>query len=273
MSELRLIEQKVKGKNHGVITRLYSPGDLGNRLKPFVFLDFISGEISESFGFKIHAHSGIATLTYQLDVDVAYIDTEGTEGVLKAKGVEWMQAGGGAWHQGTLLNGGKVTGFQLWLALPEGIEDGPSYSQYVAPDEVPEANGVKVLLGEYQGLKSPINAPYSINYFDVSLKNGDIFKYDIPSTHQVAWAFVYAGSAEVNHQESFQEVIVFSKSGEAVEFSATTDCRILVGSAEEHPYPLITGYGSVHTNSDSLRKSEQKIAAIGQRLKQEGKLD
>jgi redox-sensitive bicupin YhaK (pirin superfamily) len=130
MTGLRNIELRVKGQRHGPIVRLVSPTDLGERLKPFVFLDFLNANIPSGFGFEIHPHSGIATLTYQLDIDVAYLDTEGKEGILKAKGLEWMRAGGGAWHKGTMIGGGQISGFQLWVALPPGIEDGPSFSQY-----------------------------------------------------------------------------------------------------------------------------------------------
>ena len=73
--------------------------------------------------------------------------------------------------------------------------------------------------------------------------SGKIFRYDPPLVHKIAWAFVYDGSATVHLQESFQEIIVFSKNGKFIEFCATTDCRILVGSSIEYSYPLIAGYG------------------------------
>jgi hypothetical protein len=35
----RSIVLRTRGHSHGVITRLVSPGDLGQLIKPFVFLD------------------------------------------------------------------------------------------------------------------------------------------------------------------------------------------------------------------------------------------
>ncbi|WP_370694565.1 pirin family protein, partial [Klebsiella pneumoniae] len=75
---------------------------MGERLKPFIFLDFFDAEIEPGFGFGMHPHSGIATLTWQPGSDVAYQDTTGQRGILRAGGLEWMNAGGGAWHQGHL---------------------------------------------------------------------------------------------------------------------------------------------------------------------------
>lgn len=51
-------------------------------------------------GFGWHPHSGIATLTYQLNADTQYEDTAGQKGLVAATGLEWMRAGGGTWHQG-----------------------------------------------------------------------------------------------------------------------------------------------------------------------------
>jgi hypothetical protein len=40
----RSIVLRARGHVHGVITRLVSPGDLGQFIKPFVFLDYFEGE-------------------------------------------------------------------------------------------------------------------------------------------------------------------------------------------------------------------------------------
>lgn len=41
MNNFRSIQLKTKGISHGPITRLMSPSDIGNIVKPFVFLDYI----------------------------------------------------------------------------------------------------------------------------------------------------------------------------------------------------------------------------------------
>jgi len=122
----RRIEGRTRGQQHGFIRRMVSPGDpISERIKPFVFLDCIDAPVADGAGFGWHPHSGIATLTYALDADLAYEDTAGQEGLVKATGLEWMRAGGGTWHQGRLHPlGPTVTSFQLWLALPPELESG-----------------------------------------------------------------------------------------------------------------------------------------------------
>lgn len=57
---------QTRGKQHGPITRLVSPSDLGQLLKPFVFLDLFDAPPDSFGGFGLHPHSGIATLTVLL---------------------------------------------------------------------------------------------------------------------------------------------------------------------------------------------------------------
>jgi hypothetical protein len=59
----RRIAQRTRGRKHGPTTRLMSPSDLGELLKPFVFLDLFEHE-GPPFEGGLHPHSGIATRTY-----------------------------------------------------------------------------------------------------------------------------------------------------------------------------------------------------------------
>src|ERR1700726_4601239 len=92
---LRRIAFRTSGSQHGPITRLVSPSDVGELIKPFVFLDHFDLQAPGREWFGIHPHSGIATFTLMLNGSVAYEDTTGKSGVLPAGGLEWMRAGGG----------------------------------------------------------------------------------------------------------------------------------------------------------------------------------
>src|SRR5947208_4616260 len=125
---------RTRGRRHGPITRLMSPGDLGELLKPFVFLDLFDMDEASFPGIGLHPHSGIATVTYLFEGSVRYEDTTGAAGALPEGGVEWFKAGHGAWHGGGPGDTGRTRGFQLWLALPRDQELGPVESIYQAPD-------------------------------------------------------------------------------------------------------------------------------------------
>ena len=64
----------------------------------------------------------------------------------------------------------------------------------------------------------------------------------------------------------------FEPSNEPVEFEARTDTEFMLGSAAPHKHDLVLGYYSVHTSPSSLREAEAHIAAIKDRLVEEGRL-
>ena len=71
----RAIVQRTRGRTHGPATRLISPSDFGEILKPFVFLDLFDHE-GTPFDAGLHPLSGIATLSYVAEGAVSYIDAD-----------------------------------------------------------------------------------------------------------------------------------------------------------------------------------------------------
>jgi redox-sensitive bicupin YhaK (pirin superfamily) len=76
----RHIVHRTAGRFHGPITRLVSPSDLGQTLKPVVCLDDFGMRPRSFSGLGLHPHSGIATLTHLLEGSLRYEDTSGAAG-------------------------------------------------------------------------------------------------------------------------------------------------------------------------------------------------
>ena len=269
----RPIVARTFGHTRGPITRLMSPSDLGEVLKPFVFLDHAVFEPSAapmSMELGWHPHSGIATVTVMLDGSVRFAETTGKSGELPAGGIEFMRAGGGVWHTGA-PGPGRGTLFQLWIALPPELENGPNASRYVLPSDVPAVGPARIILGEYAGVKSPIDAP-PMTYLQVTLKDGERFRYDPPSGHTVAWVAVSDGALDAGKAIEGGELAVFARSQQAIDFAARGDTRFVLGSAAPHPHDLHLGSYSVHTTELALLQGEAEIRRIGQELAQQGVL-
>jgi redox-sensitive bicupin YhaK (pirin superfamily) len=268
----RKIIARTRGNNHGPITRIVSPSQrIAELIKPFVFLDHFKHDGTFE-GFGLHPHSGIATLTYIIEGAVDYIDTAGKTGVVPPGGLEWMKAGGGAWHGGKGKGGGPQSGFQLWISLPPGIEEEASESLYASPEEVKSQDNVKVLLGSYGEAKSPFQTPASMNYYQVSLKDGERWRYLPPKGHKVAWVYPYKGSLKAGEMIPNGELAVFEASEDAVELEAVGNTAFMFGSAVPHEHHLVLGRYSVHTNAQALEDSEKRIGQIERKLIEDGKL-
>lgn len=277
-TQARAIVYRTRGSQHGGIVRLMSPGDLGEFLKPFVFLDLFGFDITGGHkGFGLHPHSGIATLTYLIEGDTLYEDTTGEQGTLLGGGVEWMRAGNGVWHTGGPAPGVKrVRGFQLWVALPASEENAPAQSMYLAPSQVPQEGPARVLLGRYGAAQSAIAAPAPINYLAVQLEDGERWSYVPPAGHTVGWVAVNEGALETGDDRGGPidsgELAVFEESSAVIDFVARGATSFVLGSAVKHPHELVMGHYSVHTSRATLDQGEAEIRRIGARLRQEGRL-
>jgi redox-sensitive bicupin YhaK (pirin superfamily) len=270
--EIRPIVHRTSGQAHGAFTRLASPSDLGERLKPFVFVDLFDTGGREFPGFGLHPHSGIATLTYIAEGSVSYEDTNGARGLLRAGGTEWMRAGHGVWHGGGAGEPGPARGFQLWVALPSHLELGPSVSVYQGANDLPIAGPARVLLGSYDGATSAIKTSSDINYMAVRLKAGQHWRHTPPSGHAVLWVAIGKGAVRTPKRIRHGELAIFAHCEDPVEFVANSDAEFMLGSAVPHPHDLVLGRYSVHTSGDALRKGEQRIREIQAELTREGRL-
>ena len=268
----RMIFHKTRGHPAGPVTRLVSPSDLGQRLKPFVFLDlFDMHGTAPSFG--LHPHSGIATITVVTDGHASFDDPVSGKGVIGYGGVEWMRAGGGVWHGTEMVPVSQHTrGFQLWVALPPELENTPSESQFIEAAHMPTVGPARVILGSHEGVQSPVRSPAGMTYLLVTLKAGERWQYAPPPGHDVAWLAVSAGALHASETVQAGEVAAFDPGSGSIDLQAGIegDAVFVLGSAVPHRYDLVVGRHSVHTSRDALRAGEAGIAAIGARLRASG---
>jgi redox-sensitive bicupin YhaK (pirin superfamily) len=270
-SPAREIVYRTRGHSHGPITRLVSPSDLGEVIKPFVFLDLAAfdGRLAPTpMEFGWHPHSGIATVTVMLEGAIRYAETTGREGELPTGGIEWMRASNGVWHTGAPEEG-RVKAFQLWVALPPELENAPYASRYVSPADVPVEGPARVVLGAYGAARSPIDAP-PMTYLAVSLKSGERWTYQPPKGHTVAWVAVHEGVLRTSSRIPSGEIAVFEPSEEPIDFVAEGKTGFVLGSAARHPHPLVLGNYSVHTSAEALRQGEAEIRRVGRQLRANG---
>lgn len=263
----RPIVYKTKGRGHGPIVRLMSPGDLGEALKPFVFLDLFGGPSEFMGSMPLHPHSGIATITVITEGDVRFDDPVSGSGTIDYGGVEWMRAGGGVWHGKEMRAGASasIKGFQLWIALPPELENGPVDSQYIESRHIPNVGPARVVIGRYDGTQSPVRSPDGLNYLLVTLKAGESWTYAPPAGHEVAWLALSHGT--LTGVET-GEMAVFKPGLQPIALTAGADgpATFVLASAVPHPHDLVTGYYSVHTSPEALAIGEAGIERLRAKL-------
>ena len=169
-------------------------------LDPFLMLDHFSSNDPDDYiaGFPSHPHRGFITFTVMLDGHMKHQDSMGNQGDLRPGGAQWMKAASGVIHSEMPKQvDGLMRGFQLWINLPaaEKMSD-PAYQEF-APEDIPEVHGdaitVRVLAGEYNGVRGAVNDPHTdVLYLDVALQPGAAFHRVLPDGH-TAFVYVYEG--------------------------------------------------------------------------------
>lgn len=172
-------------------------------LDPFLMLDHFGSSDPDDYiaGFPSHPHRGFITFTYMLDGHMQHQDSMGNQGDLRSGGAQWMKAASGVIHSEMPKQvNGLMRGFQLWINLPaaEKMSD-PAYQEF-SPEAIPEVQEdgrkVRVLAGEYAGVRGVINDPHTdVRYLDVELQSGAVFNQAVPDAY-AAFIYVYEGSLD-----------------------------------------------------------------------------
>jgi redox-sensitive bicupin YhaK (pirin superfamily) len=113
---------------------------------PWCFLDRY-GPVTFSAGAPMdlapHPHIGLQTVSWLLEGEVLHRDSLGNESLLRPGGLNLMTAGSGIAHseQTPRGNSGRLSGVQLWIALPEASRNVEASFQFHAELPTTELRG------------------------------------------------------------------------------------------------------------------------------------
>ena len=224
---------------------------------PFLLLDHISSDKPEDYlaGFPSHPHRGFVTFTYMIDGHMEHQDSMGNRGDLGPGSAQWMKAASGVIHsEMPKQQNGLMRGFQLWINLPAAHKmDHPEYQEYAAEAfpvvDAPDYR-VKVLIGRYAGVQSPIIDPVTdVSYFDVKVQPGKRFQHRLPARHH-SFLYVFEGDGHLHQQfVAMHSLAALSGADEIFDFTAgRKGARLLVVSGKPVGEPVVQ-YGPFVMNT------------------------
>ena len=224
---------------------------------PFILLDHMSSDKPEDYiaGFPAHPHRGFNTFTYMIDGDMEHKDSMGNTGNLGSGGAQWMKAASGVIHsEMPKQEDGLLRGFQLWINLPADNKlDDPEYQEYKSanfPVVKDKDYSVKVIIGNFADTVSPIVDNISnVSYFDVQLKPGKHFLYELPKEHN-SFLYVFEGSGQIDGQTvATQSLLTLAGHNTLAVFVADAQgARFLLVSGKPVNEPIVQ-YGPFVMNS------------------------
>ncbi|RUU84570.1 pirin family protein, partial [Mesorhizobium sp. M7A.T.Ca.TU.009.01.3.1] len=175
---------------------------------PFIFFDRMGPAIlraGQALDVRPHPHIGLSTVTYLFDGKIRHRDSLGTEMVIQPGDVNLMTAGRGIVHSERTpeeLRGApmSVSGLQTWLALPDDKEEVAPVFENTGALRLPEidAEGVngRLIIGDFQGLRSPVRADSETLYADLRLAPGASVK--IPADAEERAIYTLEGEVSIS---------------------------------------------------------------------------
>jgi redox-sensitive bicupin YhaK (pirin superfamily) len=165
--------------------------------------------------------------------------------------VQWMTAGMGIIHSERASkafreSGGTLEGIQLWVNLPKKDKmTQPRYQdikaeampRYTSPDGLAE---VKVVAGQYAGLKGPTLTHTPIQAWQLSLRAEGTLSLPLPASHE-ALIYVLHGEVKLNDNWSYADgkMLVFRKDGEGIQLTGLApESQVLLLSGEPIGEPV-----------------------------------
>jgi len=235
---------------------------------PFIFFDRMGPAIlraGQAMDVRPHPHIGLSTVTYLFDGNIRHRDSLGTEMVIQPGDVNLMTAGRGIVHSERTpeeLRGApmSVSGLQTWLALPDGKEEVAPVFENTAALLLPEidAEGVsgRVVIGDFQGLRSPVRADTETLYADLRLAPGASVK--IPADAEERAIYTLDGDVSISGDRFPAERLLVFRPGDELVVSSERGAHFMLFGGASLGSPRHIWWNFVSSSKERIEQAKQE---------------
>lgn len=200
---------------------------------PILMLDSFDSVDPDDYikGFPMHPHRGIETITYLREGTMTHKDSMGNEDTITDNEVQWMTAGSGIMHEEMPKPSKRMLGVQLWLNLLAKDKMVRPHYQSLRGDDlkiIEEDNAkVKVISGEYKGIKGYTPKYLPLDFYEIEIKKNDEFTIDTKDDQQVI-LFTLIGDIEVEGDVVSEKTAVTTTDGDKLTIKAKDEDVIVL---------------------------------------------
>lgn len=216
--------------------------------------------------FGPHPHAGVSVMTYMMpDSKGSFLnrDSLGDHSIIEPGGIHVTQAGSGVKHDEVpTVTGINCHGFQIWINHAEKDRLVEPKAFHAFSKDVPEFKSenvfIRIVQGQYQNLKSPIELVTKTTLFDATLQPNSSIEFDA-----MEMAFIYLVSGEIiveNHEISSTSIITFEKEGDKVKVNTgNQSANFMFVSGVPHNEPIVHGGPFVMTTKQQMQETNQRL--------------
>lgn len=247
----------------GIPVRQPFPTRSTEQIDPFLLLHHHISGIPEgtserTAGVGPHPHRGFAPVTFIFQGDVHHRDSRGNDSIVKAGGVQWMEAGMGISHSERpsaelAEKGGTQEIIQLWINTPAKDKMNQPWYKAVHAGDIPILgnSNTGVVSGQVQGITGPVQTSWPVIALKGEWKNGDEDRFDIPESYN-AFLYLLDGSMNIDNYGLAEglNTYVFRNDGDTISLKARENTRFILLAAPPINEPLAM-YGPFVMNNQT----------------------
>jgi quercetin 2,3-dioxygenase len=218
--------------------------------------------------FGPHPHAGMSVLTYMLpDSPGGFInrDSQGDHSHIEPGGAHITQAGSGILHDEVPEHPGTdCHGMQIWINHADRNRMVAPKALHASAAEIPvyraEGITVRVVLGEYAGLSSPLVPVTEVLLLDVTLEAGRELSLPVQPT---CFLYVLSGGVALSDSQTAhaQTLVVFEESGTDAWVRATdASANFLLASGIPHHEAISYGGPFVGTTPSHITDMRRRFS-------------
>ena len=233
---------------------------------PFCFLDHMGPHTAVGTvdgGVGPHPHIGLATVTYLFEGAVLHRDSLGTSQRITPGDVNWMSAGRGIVHSertpaDRIGTPNTLHGLQVWVGLPRDAEESEPSFQHVAKAALPGDDGLRVVLGDWEGARSPVRLSSPTFYAIAELPPGA--RLELPTQYSERAVYVVDGELTLGGAAFARGTLAALTPGAEGHAVAVTKSRVAVFGGEPLEGPRFMWWNFVSSRRARLEQAKEDWA-------------
>jgi len=234
---------------------------------PWCFLDRygpIGFSSEKAMDVAPHPHMGLQTVSWLTEGEMVHNDSLGNEAVMRAGQLNLMTSGWGIAHseETPRQNSGRLSGVQLWVALPDAHRNiAPVFDHYPSlPVLSFSSSTVTLIIGQLGNIGSPARTFSPIIGAEILLRDAQAIALPLNSTFEHA-LFLLSGDATLENRHLEGDTLHYVPPGCSELQLRGSDARLLLIGGEPFADPIVMWWNFVARTRDEIAEARKDWAA------------
>lgn len=257
------IEPRLADLGDGVFVRRTLPSRQQRMVGAWCFLDHAGPvQFADGKGMHVgqHPHIGLQTFTWMLEGEVLHRDSLGNEQIIRPGQVNLMTAGHGVVHTEDSLNEGqRLHAAQLWIALPQTLEDcPPDFAHYPDLPQWQEADATLTLIaGAYGDRQAPTQLHSPLLGLDIASATATTLRIALQPDFEYA-VLPLAGSVQIAGDHfAADELAYLGKGHTELTLDLPTGAKVLLLGGEPFEQPILMWWNLIGFSKTRIAEAQR----------------